>query len=214
VYPKRVAHLMRKAVRYWLTTMPKSPNAMRPLVSAGPLQAGIGSPAVSCPVELDSGLCRCFFSVSRAQQLLTKLASGRPAARVPASLDRKKTPDIIPLIEFLLEHDTAGDPITGLKWSAAPPRRSPWRGRFWHRGEPQYRSRLLHQMGYSLRVNHKQIPSDSSPDRNQQFLYISDLRHRFQRRGQPIVSIDTKKRELVQLQELRKALGFFATPGQ
>jgi hypothetical protein len=52
-------------------------------------------------------------------------------------------------------------------------------------------------MGYSLRVNHKQIPSDSSPDRNQQFLYISDLRQRFQRRGQPIVSIDTKKRELV-----------------
>jgi hypothetical protein len=58
-------------------------------------------------------------------------------------------------------------------------------------------ARLLHQMGYSLRVNHKQIPTDRSPDRNRQFLYISDLRHRFQRRGQPIVSIDTKKRELV-----------------
>jgi len=62
---------------------------------------------------------------------------------------------------------------------------------------PNTVARLLHQMGYSLRVNHKQIPTDFSPDRNQQFLYISDLRHRFQRRHQPIVSIDTKKRELV-----------------
>jgi hypothetical protein len=62
---------------------------------------------------------------------------------------------------------------------------------------PNTVARLLHQMGYSLRVNHKQIPTDSSPDRNQQFLYISDLRDRFQRRGQPIISIDTKKRELV-----------------
>jgi hypothetical protein len=62
---------------------------------------------------------------------------------------------------------------------------------------PNTVARLLHQMGYSLRVNRKQIPTGSSPDRNRQFLYISDLRGRFKRRGQPIVSIDTKKRELV-----------------
>ena len=63
---------------------------------------------------------------------------------------------------------------------------------------------LLHRMGYSLRVNHKKLSTDFSPDRNDQFLYLSDLRQRFQRRGLPIISVDTKKRELV---------GNFKNPG-
>ena len=62
---------------------------------------------------------------------------------------------------------------------------------------PNTVARLLHQMGYSLRVNHKQLSSDQSPDRNDQFLYLGDLRDQFQRRSLPIISIDTKKRELV-----------------
>lgn len=52
-------------------------------------------------------------------------------------------------------------------------------------------------MDYSLRVNRKQLATASSPDRDQQFDYISSLRNRFQRRGLPIISVDTKKRELV-----------------
>jgi hypothetical protein len=58
-------------------------------------------------------------------------------------------------------------------------------------------ARLLHQMNYSLRVNHKMLPTNSSPDRDQQFDYIAQLRTRFQRRKYPIISVDTKKRELV-----------------
>lgn len=60
-------------------------------------------------------------------------------------------------------------------------------------------------MGYSLRVNHKQISTDSSPDRNLQFEYLAELRGRFQRRHLPIISVDTKKRELV---------GNFRNPGR
>ena len=66
-------------------------------------------------------------------------------------------------------------------------------------------ARLLHQMGYSLRVNHKQISTSSSPDRNRQFEYLAELRGRFQRRHLPIVSVDSKKRELV---------GNFRNPGR
>jgi hypothetical protein len=65
-------------------------------------------------------------------------------------------------------------------------------------------ARLLHQMGYSLRLNHKQIATNSSPHRNLQFEYLADLRDRFQRRHLPIVSVDSKKRELV---------GNFKNPG-
>lgn len=56
---------------------------------------------------------------------------------------------------------------------------------------PNTVARLLRQMGYARRVNHKAVATDVSPDRDAQFLYISDLRQRFQRRGLPILSIDT-----------------------
>jgi len=58
-------------------------------------------------------------------------------------------------------------------------------------------ARLLHDMDYSLRVNRKQLATASSPQRDQPFDYISSLRNRFQRQGLPIISVDTKKRELV-----------------
>jgi hypothetical protein len=70
---------------------------------------------------------------------------------------------------------------------------------------PNTVARLLHQMGYSLRVNHKQIATTVSPDRNLQFEYLAELRDRFQRRHLPIVSVDSKKRELV---------GNFKNPGR
>jgi len=54
---------------------------------------------------------------------------------------------------------------------------------------PNTVGRLLHQMGYSLRPNHKKLSTDHSPDRNHQFLYLSDLRERFQRRGHPITTL-------------------------
>ena len=105
----------------------------------------------------------------------------------------------------MLEYDTAGDPITGLRWSRRTTAKVALAlGDFGIRVSPNTVARLLHQMGYSLRVNHKKLSTDHSPDRNDQFLYLSDLRERFQRRGHPIISVDTKKRELV---------GAFKNPG-
>jgi len=69
---------------------------------------------------------------------------------------------------------------------------------------PNTVARLLHKMGYSLRVNHKKLSTDFSPHRDEQFLYLTDLRDRFQRGGLPVISVDTKKRELV---------GNFCNPG-
>src|SRR6266851_4420445 len=70
---------------------------------------------------------------------------------------------------------------------------------------PNTVARLLHTMGYSLRVNQKQISTSSSPHRNLQFQYLAQLRDRLQRRHLPIVSLDSKKRELV---------GNFKNPGR
>jgi hypothetical protein len=105
----------------------------------------------------------------------------------------------------LLEYDTAGDPITGVKWSRRTTTKVAMAlGDFGIHVSANTVARLLHTMGYSLRVNQKQLAADARPDRNEQFLYISDLRERFQHRGLPIISIDTKKRELV---------GNFKNPG-
>ena len=102
------------------------------------------------------------------------------------------------MIELLLDYDTAGDPITGLKWTRRTT--SKIATLLVDSGievSSNTVARLLHQMGYSLRVNRKQIPTDCSPERDRQFLYISELRDRFTRQSQPIISIDTKKSELV-----------------
>ena len=52
-------------------------------------------------------------------------------------------------------------------------------------------------MDFSLRVNRKQIATNSSPYRDRQFQHICALRTRFQRQGLPIISVDSKKRELI-----------------
>ncbi len=109
------------------------------------------------------------------------------------------------LIEYLLEYDTAGDPITGVKWSRRTTAKVALAlADFGISVSAKTVARLLEHMGYSLRVNRKQLATDASPDRNEQFLYIRDLRDRFQRQGWPIISVDTKKRELV---------GAFKNPG-
>ena len=58
-------------------------------------------------------------------------------------------------------------------------------------------ARLLYDMRFSLRANRKSIATHSSPDRNQQFEYIASLKNRFKRQHLPIVSVDSKKREMV-----------------
>src|SRR6266478_7005484 len=76
----------------------------------------------------------------------------------------KKNADIVTLIEFLLEYDTAGDPITGLKWSRRTTAKVAMAlSDFGVLVSPSTVARLLHQMGYSLRVNHKKLSTDHSP---------------------------------------------------
>jgi hypothetical protein len=70
---------------------------------------------------------------------------------------------------------------------------------------PNTVAKILRQLGFSLRVNHKKLSGRSDPDRDEQFRYIAELRDRFAAAGRPIVSIDTKKKELI---------GNFKNPGR
>ena len=113
---------------------------------------------------------------------------------------------MIAAIEILLEHDRAGDPMSGLQWT----RRTTEKIARELKGLgiavcPNTVAKILKQLGFSLRVNHKKLSRGSDPDRDEQFLYIAEQRERFAKAGQPIVAIDTKKKELV---------GNFRNPGR
>ncbi len=64
---------------------------------------------------------------------------------------------------------------------------------------PSTVSKLLKEMGFSLKVNRKSISHSTSPDRNEQFEYIAEQREIFASKGNPIISVDTKKKEMVGL---------------
>ena len=97
-----------------------------------------------------------------------------------------------------MEHDTAGDPMTGLKWT----RRTTEKIADELRGLgievcANTVARLLKDLEYRLRVNHNKLKRGSPPDRDAQFNYIAAQREIFARADLPIISIDAKKRELV-----------------
>ena len=97
-----------------------------------------------------------------------------------------------------MRHDTAGDPVTGVKWSRRTTRKIAYElTALGISISKNTVGRLLKDMDYALRVNRKQIASSTSPDRNQQFLYIGQQRENFARQGQPVISVDTKKKELI-----------------
>lgn len=97
-----------------------------------------------------------------------------------------------------MEHDTAGDPMTGLKWTRRTTEKiAEQLCRLNLRICPNTVARLLKQMGYSLRVNHKKIAGASPELRDQQFARITELRQSCATANTPIISVDAKKRELV-----------------
>jgi hypothetical protein len=105
---------------------------------------------------------------------------------------------VIAAIEQLMVHDTAGDPITGLKWTHKTTAKISRELRCARIDiSPNTVARLLKGLGYSLRVNHKKIAGKSHPCRDQQFRQISKTRRAFRRDGLPILSVDTKKKELI-----------------
>lgn len=97
-----------------------------------------------------------------------------------------------------MEYHTAGDPITGLKWTHKTTLKiSRELAKLGLAVSANTVARLLKGLKFSLRVNHKKLAGKSNPYRNQQFEYIHRMRRRFERQALPVVSIDTKKKELV-----------------
>ena len=102
-----------------------------------------------------------------------------------------------------MKHEVAGDPMTGLKWTRKTTEKiSAELNRLNIDVSANTVARLLKQMGFSLKLNRKSIESGSknppsAEDRNQQFEYIKKMRLKFAKQKKPIISVDTKKKELI-----------------
>ena len=91
-------------------------------------------------------------------------------------------------IERLLEPDTAGDPISGLRWTRRTTAKIAAQLRQLRiRVSARTVARLLHKLRFSLRVNRKKIGAQH-PLRDAQFAHIHKLRQRFRRQGNPVIS--------------------------
>ena len=125
--------------------------------------------------------------------------AGRPARVV-------EDPKLLRDLDALVDPATRGDPTSPLRWTCKSTTRLAEELR--RRGHAVSRftvGRLLHQLHFSLQADRKTHEGANHPDRDAQFRYIARKVREFQRHGQPAISVDTKKKELI---------GPFKNPGR
>lgn len=129
----------------------------------------------------------------------TALAPGR--VRQPGGGRRKITehdPCLMGAMERMIDPETRGDPESPLRWTCKSTRSlAAQLSRQRHPISHTKVAQLLHDLGYSLQSNRKTEEGEDHPDRDAQFRYINTKVKRALAKGAPVVSVDTKKKELV-----------------
>ena len=118
----------------------------------------------------------------------------------------QKDVELIDLLDVLVEPTSRGDPMSPLRWTCKSTRRLA--KELYKQGHPVSHTKvgqLLVELNYSLQSTRKRMEGKSHPDRNAQFEFINDKVIDFQSHGQPVISVDAKKKELI---------GRFGNPGR
>jgi len=107
-------------------------------------------------------------------------------------------PEITRLLELVMDESTVGDPMSPLKWNS----RSTYQIQQYlaAQGHPVSEDtiqRRLRELNYSLQANRKDKEGQSHADRDRQFRYINRTAKRFLKQGEPVISVDSKKKERV-----------------
>ena len=115
---------------------------------------------------------------------------------------RKKTvakdPGVVADLEALVDPQTRGDPMSPLRWTCKSTRQLALAlAGTGHHVSHRLVAALLHQQGYSLQAAVKTREGSEHPDRDAQFHYLNDQAQAFVKAGWPVISVDTKKKELV-----------------
>ena len=151
-------------------------------------------------VERATGISRA--TIARGIRQLDSTASLDPESIRRPGGGRKRAVDLDPTLradlDGLVEPATSGDPQSPLRWTSKGVRKLAVELRsMGHEVSHRVVAELLHESGYSLQGNRKAKEGSRHPDRDAQFLHINDAVRRRQRRGQPVISVDTKKKEIV-----------------
>ena len=155
---------------------------------------GVGVVASAVGVAADT--VRRGRTEAQGLDVATVVASRRPGG------GRKRAeandPDLLAALEALIDPVTRGDPMSPLRWTSkstrALARALTEQG---HRVSDYVVRRLLHEQGYSLQANAKTTEGGQHPDRDAQFAHLSDQAAAHLAAGNPVISVDTKKKELV-----------------
>jgi len=127
---------------------------------------------------------------SRGQRIRRKGAGRKRTVDQDATLKRD--------LEALVEPVTRGDPESPLRWTCKSVRQlASQLNKAGHRTSHRMVAELLHAMDYSLQANRKTLEGAAHPDRDAQFHHISSKIREFQTAREPVISVDTKKKELV-----------------
>ena len=109
-------------------------------------------------------------------------------------------PRLLRALEVLVDPATRGDPMSPLRWTCkSAAKLAAELQAQGHTASARSVNRLLHASGYSLQSNRKTIEGGDHPDRDAQFQHINRRVKAYQKQGQPVVSVDAKKKELVGL---------------
>jgi len=109
-----------------------------------------------------------------------------------------KDPDLLRDLDRLVDPVTRGDPESPLRWTCKSVRRLAEELQAeGHSVSHQTVAELLHEMEYSLQANQKTLEGTQHADRDKQFAHINRKAQRYLKQGEPVVSVDTKKKELV-----------------
>jgi hypothetical protein len=107
-------------------------------------------------------------------------------------------PGLAKALEDLIEPVTRGDPESPLRWTSKSTRHlADELNKQGYTISHSLVGTLLHELGYSLQRNRKTLEGSSHPDRNEQFEHINESVKNRLKRGDPVISVDTKKKELV-----------------
>ena len=169
----------------------------RLLVGAEAACIGYGGVSI---VSKETGLCR--------ETVTEGVKDVREPARLPKGRirrpggGRKKTvlndPTLKTDLERLIDPSTRGDPESPLRWTSKSVRNlAAELKHMGHKTGHRMVAELLHEMGYSLQANRKTMEGSSHPDRNAQFEHINEEVRKQLAKGEPAISVDTKKKELI-----------------
>jgi hypothetical protein len=130
-------------------------------------------------------------STTRQKHRIRRPGGGRRLTEV-------RDPNVVVALERMLADEVAGDPMTEQKWiRSSLSHLSKMLKEEGHQASTTTVARLLRKMGFSMKANQRKQGRLGSPERDEQFKYIASLRERFTSAGLPVISIDTKKTELI-----------------